>query len=177
MKIRQILLLPAFFAVLSAHAANEIGFRETFALAEARAAALKQLIPGTRDYYVYHALHYQTVGDEKAYREIMTQAAKRHGRTPWMNELENRQALLNYEKEPKAALDHIRNRLNLRFDHRREQDDATSSLPTRLDPDRISTETFKADALRHRNNLHKFTDAGLKLLADEKLNPVQRRQL
>ena len=35
---------------------GEIGFVEDFALAPDRAAALKQLVPGTDDYYYYHAL-------------------------------------------------------------------------------------------------------------------------
>ena len=40
---------------LAARAAEEIGFGETFALADDRAEALEQLIPGTRDYYYYTA--------------------------------------------------------------------------------------------------------------------------
>ena len=37
--------------------AAEIGYIEDFALAKDRAEALKQLIPGTEDYYYYHCLH------------------------------------------------------------------------------------------------------------------------
>ena len=37
--------------------AGEIEFVETFALAPDRDAALKQLIPGTEDYYYWNALH------------------------------------------------------------------------------------------------------------------------
>ncbi len=33
---------------------GEIGYVEEFALAKDRAEALKQLIPGTDDYYYYH---------------------------------------------------------------------------------------------------------------------------
>ena len=39
--------------------AGEIGFLEDFALAKDRAAVLKQLIPGSEEYYYYHCLHYQ----------------------------------------------------------------------------------------------------------------------
>ena len=42
--------------------AGEIGFVEDFALAKDRAAALKQLIPGTETYYYYHCLHDQNLG-------------------------------------------------------------------------------------------------------------------
>ena len=43
-------MLPAF--------AKNIGFIEDFALSQDRQQTLKQLIPGTRDYYYYHCLHY-----------------------------------------------------------------------------------------------------------------------
>src|SRR6188768_2168940 len=36
--------------------AADVGYVEDFALARDRAAALQQLIPGTEDYYYYHAL-------------------------------------------------------------------------------------------------------------------------
>ena len=39
--------------------ANTIGYVEKFALAKDRGEALKQLIPGTREYYYYHALYAQ----------------------------------------------------------------------------------------------------------------------
>ena len=42
--------------------AGDIGFIEDFALAKDRNAALKQLIPGTEDYYYYHCLHYLNSG-------------------------------------------------------------------------------------------------------------------
>ena len=37
----------------------DVGYIEDFALSRDRAEALKQLIPGTEDYYYYHALHHQ----------------------------------------------------------------------------------------------------------------------
>ena len=50
-----LLLEEAFGSVA---AADEVGFVEDFALSRDRAAALRQLIPGTEDYYYYHCLHY-----------------------------------------------------------------------------------------------------------------------
>ena len=37
--------------------AGEVGYVEDFALSSNRADALKQLVPGTEDYYYFHALH------------------------------------------------------------------------------------------------------------------------
>src|SRR6516225_4245077 len=50
-------IIPAFLLAPAA-IAGEVGFIEDFALARDRTAALRQLIPGTEDYYFYHALHY-----------------------------------------------------------------------------------------------------------------------
>src|SRR6266481_2961811 len=49
--------VPALI-LTSSVVAGEVGFVEDFALSRDRAAALRQLIPGTEDYYYYHALHY-----------------------------------------------------------------------------------------------------------------------
>ena len=46
--------VPLWFVLPSSATAGDIGFVEDFALAKDRAAALKQLIPGTEDYYFYH---------------------------------------------------------------------------------------------------------------------------
>jgi hypothetical protein len=47
-------LLAAAWSVLTA---GEIGYIETFALSRDRGNTLKQLVPGTEDYYYYQALH------------------------------------------------------------------------------------------------------------------------
>ena len=38
---------------------QEVGFIEKFALADDRRAVLSELIPGTEDFFYFHALHYQ----------------------------------------------------------------------------------------------------------------------
>ena len=53
-------LIPSLLTVPdSMEAKDTIGFIEEFALAENREEVLEQLIPGTREYYYFHALHYQ----------------------------------------------------------------------------------------------------------------------
>src|SRR3982751_3558113 len=78
--------------------AGEVGFVEDFALARDRSAALRQLIPGTEDYYFYHALHAlqteqydQAVGLTKPWLE-------RFGQTPRLTEIQTRHALLTYNR-------------------------------------------------------------------------------
>ncbi len=56
--MKQVVALIALALVSCSANAGEVGFVEDFALAKDRAEALKKLIPGTEDYYYYHALHF-----------------------------------------------------------------------------------------------------------------------
>ncbi len=47
-------LLTGVLSMMILGAGDEVGFVEDFALARDRATALKQLIPGTEDYYYLH---------------------------------------------------------------------------------------------------------------------------
>ena len=77
------LLAGMALAILTASGAagGEVGFVEDFALAKDRAAALRQLIPGTEDYYYYHALHYLNTEQfdkvERAHRPVARAASAR----------------------------------------------------------------------------------------------------
>ena len=167
----------AFLLSFSAFGANEIGYVETFSLAGDRSEALKELVPGTRDYYYYHCLHYQNTGKRAEYDRMMAQYIKRHGYTGRVKELRNRQALLDYKGNRQGSLEHIRKELGLRFNHRRKLENEKSSDPTRLDPKRISYETLKSNAMRRHKNLHGFEDAALEGLAGAKLDATRRRDL
>ena len=96
MNIRLIapLLLIALPALLEA---QETSFLEKFSLAADRDAALKELIPGTDDYYYYHALHLQNQGKKEEMEAIAKEWAERFpDNNPRRNEIQNRQAPLNY---------------------------------------------------------------------------------
>ena len=114
--------------------AGEIGFLEDFALAKDREEALKLLIPGTEDHYYYRCLNFQNKGELKAVETELVAWHKRYGRTRRVVEIENRQALLLYEKEPRKSLEHIRQRLGVQFNHQRQVMGQKLKLPTRLDP-------------------------------------------
>ena len=59
--------LPSLLLALSVLTVPPAGaqapFLERYALAADRAAVLKELVPGTDDYYFFHALYHQTQGD------------------------------------------------------------------------------------------------------------------
>ena len=65
------LLICIQFQIVSTHA-NTIGYIEEFSLAEDRKIALTELIPGTRDYYFYHALHAQNEGRHGEVEQLLS---------------------------------------------------------------------------------------------------------
>ena len=156
---------------------GEIGFAEDFALAPDRGEALKQLIPGTEDYYFYHCLHYQHQGEFGKVTDLMKLWAQRHGSTQRYHEIENRQALLLYEKDPKKSLEFVRNRIGVNFNHYKEELEKKPNLPLKLDLNLIARETLKQRAFNQNGDLSGFTDSALDWLVTENLNADRRRML
>ena len=185
-------LFPAFtlFAVVFAMASatstiaqqpNEIGFIERFALAEDRAEVLEELIPGTEDYYFFHALHYQNTGNKGELDKVITQWKKRFENSGLRKEIENRQALINYDTDPRATLDYLERELGLRFNHQRERRQTNPDLPTVLDQSLIEMEAIVKSSLENGRNLGEVSAAGIDWLMrnwDEiELRPSQKREL
>ena len=162
---------------ISAASAAEIGFDEEFCLSDDRAEALKQLIPGTPDYYYYWCLYHQLRGEQDQLEKLLEQWIKRYGHTSQVEEIRNREALLNYGKDPGKAFDHIIRKLNLRFDHQKKQTVSKSTFPSILDSKAFSTEAFSRQALSEYSDLSGFETAGIESLIDQRLNPDQRRYL
>jgi hypothetical protein len=171
-------LALAFLLPLAALAENEIGFIERFALATDREKALGDLVPGSDEYYFFHALHCQHTRDTAKLNDLLSQWRKR---MPDENEqrrlIENREAILQYERDPQATLKYLIDRLDIRHDHRQEIRDQKPDLPTQLDPAKIAREVFLRDALDHDSGLQSLSqDALASLVRDQiHLSPDQRR--
>ncbi|WP_395736053.1 autotransporter-associated beta strand repeat-containing protein [Prosthecobacter sp.] len=169
------LLLP--FAV---HADNEVGFIERFALASDREKALGELVPGSQDYYFFHALHYQNVRNDAKLNEILNQWRER---MPDENEMRriilNREALLKYESAPLETLKYLIERLGIRHDHQQEVRDRKPDLPTNLDAAKIGRTVFLNDALNNDRGLESLSqDALTALIRDQvPLSPDQRHSV
>ena len=155
--------------------AADIGFVEDFALAKDRTTALKQLIPGTDDYYYYNCLHLLNTEQFDKIDALTSAWYERHRQTPRLTEIQTRYALLTYEKNPGKSLEYIRNRLGLRFDHQKENLGAIPNFPTSLDQAQISRATLKASSLARWGNLDNFEDIALDWMAAEKLSWELRR--
>jgi len=169
------LLLP-----LTALAENEIGFIERFALAADREKALGELVPGSEEYYFFHALHYQNIRDTAKLTDLLNQWRKR---APDENEqrriIENREAILNYERDPQGTLKYLIERLGIRHDHQQEVRDQKPDLPTSLDQAKIAREVFLRDALNNDRALQSLTQEALAALIRDQvpLTPDQRRSV
>ncbi len=173
-------LVLALLLPLTAFADNETGFIERFALAADREKALGELVPGSEEYYFFHALHYQNVRDNAKLNQILNQWRER---VPDENEARriilNREALLDYERDPQATLKYLIERLGIRHDHQQEVRDQKPDLPTQLDPAKINREVFLADALNNDRGLESLSQSALASLIRDQvpLSPDQRRSV
>ncbi len=156
--------------------AGDIGYVEDFALAKDRAASLKQLIPGTEDFYYYHGLHLLQTEQFDKIEPLAALWYERHKQTPRLTEIQTRHALLAFDKQPEKSLKYLRDHLGARFDHQKEVAGATANLPTALDPKGISRATLKAGAFAH-GNLSQFEESALDWVAAENLSWENRREL
>ena len=174
-------LLAGFLLVLAgAVGAQEIGVIERFSLASDREAALKELVPGTDDDYYFHALHAQNTGERARFQEVMDRWVRaRNGvANDRARELLNRQALLDYDKEPKKSLQYLVRELELTFSHARKTGERASRAPVALDGAAIGVPALLKRALAvEPNSLERLEDAGLILAAGLELSGDQRRNL
>ncbi len=156
---------------------DEIGFVEEFALAKDRAASLRQLIPGTEEYYYYQCLYHQNEERYEKVDELLTAWVKRFKDSTRIREIRNRQALLTYDSRPSDTLEYLRRKLGLRFDHQREIRDKSTELSTRLDPGLIDRQVLKTRALSLYENLKGFENRALDWLVTSDLNDLRLRHL
>ncbi|HGY90421.1 MAG TPA: hypothetical protein ENK43_04545, partial [Planctomycetes bacterium] len=173
------ILSSAVFMAPSAWGQGQtIGFEETFALAKDRQAAIAQLIPGTADFYYYSCLQKQHEGRLEEVPALLRTWIERHGRTARVEEIENRQALLSFAKDPSGTYDFLIRRLGLEFNHERKLPGARPDLPTTLDNALVSTAALTQRALKkYGNTLKGFRDSALRDLASTRLSPVLLRAL
>jgi len=177
-----LLLVALAAAATNRAAANDaIGFVETFALAEDREEVLQQLIPGTEEYYFYHALHYQNTGEKDKFRDVLDRWTKRTESSGLRDLIQRRERLLAYDRDPKGTLDWLRNELGIHFSHQREKAPGQKpDLPTSLDPASVSREAFIRRATAHQDNLSGFQNSALDWILREggvELTSGRRRAL
>jgi hypothetical protein len=178
MKVRILVVLAcAFLFGAVAGPAQEIGYLEKFSLADDRSGTLKDLIPGTEEYYYYHCLHYLNTGQLAKVEEILPLWIKRYDHTPLVEEILNRQALLSYDADSKKSIAFLTERLGLKFDHRAVIADENPGYPTSLDPKEISYEALYKLATARFDNLDGFESHALEEVAQRELDALRLHNL
>jgi len=175
--------IAAFGGILFAQsgllAQQNVGFVEDFALAEDRKEALKLLIPGTEDYYYFHALHFQNEREVKELNRILGEWKSRFRNSPSRKQIENREALLKYSNDPQATLDYLKMELALQLNHQQEGKAREADHASVLDQAQISWETFLKDALGRSSMLEGLDQSGFFEFLESKptLTIPERRDL
>jgi hypothetical protein len=157
--------------------AAEVGYVEDYALAKDRNSVLKQLIPGTEDYYYYQALQLLNTEQFDKIEELTRAWYERHNQTPRLTEIQTRFHLLTYDKNPQRALNYLTNHFGIYFNHQKEVVGAAPNLPIALDPKTITRDYLKAMSFGRWGNLENFEDSSLDWLASENLTWERRRNL
>lgn len=169
--------LPAALAALSSiilpalsWADNEVGYIEKFALSAEREKVLGELVPGSEDYYYFHALHYQNTRNAPKLTEILKLWEQRFPNENVRRRIiMNREALLAYDAAPQQTLRYLQERLGVAHNHQQEVRDRKPNLPTKMDGARLAREVFEKDALQWDN--------GLEGLSQEALEDFVQRQV
>lgn len=177
MKIIAVLVLILCLAWGQQMNAAQIGFEETFALSGNRAETLKQLIPGTEDFYYYSCLHHEQLGEHQKVAEILEQWIKRYSYSARVQEIQNRYMLQTYDRHPDKTIEHIRQKLNLTFQHQKRQEKQKTSLPTRIADDIYGFAALEEMALRDYSDLSGFETSAMPIMLKHSLNADQRRHL
>ena len=121
--------------------AQDLKFRERFALSNDRESLLRELIPGTEGYFYYHCLHYQTTGKTAEARSMLTAWQSKLGVSASHQSMLVRQSLLEYSRDPDKTVQFLQQTYGINLQHAAPQRDEATVLPTKLDPaivDRIA---------------------------------------
>ena len=160
-------------------AQQDVGFIEDFALASDREKALQLLIPGTEEYYYYHALYFQNERKLKELNRILGDWKNRFRNSGKRKQIENREALFRYSDDPVATLAYLRREMGLTLNHQQEGKAREVKYPSILDRKFVSWKSFLDDALGRSSSLQNLqTSAFYRFLEGEpKLSTAELRDL
>ena len=83
---------------------QEIDFAESFVLAPDRQEALRQLTPGTEDYYYYHCLQLQHLEQFDRVEHLLADGSRRHRKSSRMRETSHVYTIQTYQEKPQETL-------------------------------------------------------------------------
>ncbi len=116
----------------------------------------------------------QNRGDRGEFDKVVKDWIARYKVTGRVRELLNRQALLDYEKDPSKSLKYIQDELNLSFNHSRKVEGRKPSHATKVDPKVISYDAFLSRSLNN-NTVSGVEDRSVWKLDPSSLNENRLR--
>jgi hypothetical protein len=140
--------------------AADLDFKEAFADPATRDAALTKLVPQTRDWFFYQALHHQLSNRPDDFKRTMAgwKAACERKEDPVSADgyetLATRQMLLQYDAGPRAVTDFLIEKTGMKFDDAKPDARADAKLPDRLDPAMIWAQAFENLATLGNRDAH-----------------------
>ena len=151
-----------------------IGFIEAWVLSDDRVATLTQLVPGTEDYYFFHALHYQQSSQSGKFKSIMeVWGQSEDENNPFgpsrYKMLKNRAIILDYQNNPEESIKKLTKLLKLKLDHQRPIPPEDAQIPSTLDTALISEKAFYQQAATD-NQSQPYTALSKHLLIKELQN-------
>jgi hypothetical protein len=153
--------------------AQELSFRERYALSENRQALLDELIPDTDPYFYYHCLHAQTTGKIAEARGFLEAWIAKAGLNDQTRRMQTRQFLLEYSTNPQATLRYLVSEFGINIEHPAPRRNEAAELATQLDPKLIQWNTVFQSYGADLNRLESIAWAN----ATQALqNPQQLRQ-
>ena len=177
MNLKLILVVAFLLIPVISLRAGEIGFDESFSLSDDRQVPLKQLIPGTEEYYYYNCIQLLNQREFQKVQDLFGQWVNRYGYTEHAQEVQNRDAMLEYEISPDKAKEHLRNKLNLTFAHQKQLLKPITKFPTAVPQSAISWETLSSRAFSEYRDLSGFTPHAHLTLLGKELDSDRRRHL
>ncbi|HEY5926399.1 MAG TPA: hypothetical protein VIV11_32155, partial [Kofleriaceae bacterium] len=149
---------------------------EALALADNRAAALSQLLPGSEDHDYFRCLHAQHRGDLDEADSILEAWTERHGSTERYLRMRVRQDWYRLGAAAEGVADDVRDRFGVSHWHEADVPDVDPSRPTKLAAGSFTGAALLAEAQSY-SDLSQVTDEGLYELLDQELDPTRRRAL
>ena len=162
-------------SVTALRAQQEIGFIEKFATASDRRSVLRELIPGTEDYFYYQCLHFQNEKQLPQAQAMLEQWRAKFGETETVVRMTARQMLLSYDTAPEATLEYLRRRLSVDLNHAPPSRDRAAALSNRLDQRQFSRSALIESAIARDPSLSQVATRSLPLLVERQMNSVQLR--
>jgi hypothetical protein len=169
--------LAALTAALTAQG-TPIGFEERWALADDRAALVTTLAQGSSDWHYWHCRERLDARDFATVRRLLAEWQTRHGESAQWREIRDRELLLSYGESPQRTFQELRARFGYLYDLRADDQAQRAPLPTRLDPNLLSSTVLAQRARDSRpGTVDGFTDLALPGLAAGELDDGQLASL